>query len=350
MTLKASTAPQPASGRPLTAWRTKEATDTMPMLSVVVTLVTGKIQDLACCLESLHGQEDPPSLEIVIPYDDPCHDVTRLAEIYPDVRFIRAEGLDTASSRDDGISVHHNALRTIGLKAARGRYVALTEDHATVGPQWCRILVGLLEEHPELGAIGSAVECGSNRLLNRAVYACDFGRYQNPVPEGPAAFVSDANVVYRRAVLDEIRGVWDGSYDEYTVHRIMVEQGHPIWLTPRAAAWQNRGEMTLARAMKERYLWGRLFAQIRVEGITLGRRWIYACLSPSLPVVLTLRLLRRALCHPQSLGEFLAVVPHVALLNSAWACGEFAGYATGRSAQAPSAARHRPETTAAPAP
>ena len=158
--------------------------------------------------------------------------------------------------------------------------MALTEDHATLSPRWCRTAVELLEKHPELGAVGGAVECGSNRMLNRAICYCDFGRYQNPLPEGPARFVSDSNVVYRCQALDEIRSVWDGGFREFPVHQALVERGRPIWLTPRITAWQNRVEMTLGEALKERYVWGRAFAGIRFDGSTVGRRLIYAGLSP----------------------------------------------------------------------
>jgi len=156
-----------------------------------------------------------------------------------------------------------------------------------------------------------------------------------PVPEsrprGPARFVSDSNVVYRREALDEIRGVWGGDYHEYSVHQLLVERGRPIWLTPRTAAWQNRGAITVVEALRERYVWGRSFAGIRVDGVPLGRRLVYACLCPVLPVILTLRLTQRALTHRQRLGEFLIVLPHVAVLTSAWAWGEFVGYLTGRA-------------------
>jgi Glycosyl transferase family 2 len=304
--------------------------DPLPTLSVVVALISGKTEDLASCLRALRDQLDPPSLEVLVPYDDPCSDVTRLAETYPDVHFLYAEGLDSATARAGSSREHHDTLRSIGLRAAQGRYVALTEDHATLGSRWCRTMVKLLEDHPQLAAIGGAVECGSDRILNRAVYYCDFGRYQNPIPEGPAEFVSDSNVVYRRDALDAIRDVWDGDYREHTVHLALVARGRPIWLTPRVAASQNRGAMTLAEAIRERYVWGRSFAGVRVEGTPVGRRLVYACLSPALPLILTSRLARKALSQPGRVGEFLAVLPHIALLNIAWAWGEFVGYMTGR--------------------
>jgi hypothetical protein len=137
-------------------------------------------------------------------------------------------------------------------------------------------------------------------------------------------------VVYRAQALDEIRSVWDDGFHEFPVHHALVEQGWPIWLTPRTTAWQNRLEMTLAQALKERYIWGRAFAGIRFDDRSVARRLIYAGLTPALPIVLTFRLIRRALSGRHRLGELLPALPYIALLTSFWASGEFVGYLTGR--------------------
>jgi hypothetical protein len=69
-----------------------------------------------------------------------------------------------------------------------------------------------------------------------------------------------------------------------------------------------------------------------------------------LPVLLTLRLGRVAFSRGRSRARFLACLPLVFLLNTVWAYGEFAGYATGRTATAPAPSSRRPETTVSPAP
>jgi hypothetical protein len=324
------------------------AVDPRPKLSVVVTLVSGRSEELASCLQSLRDQDDSPSLEILVPYDEPCREVIGLGLAYPEVRFVPAAGLDFRAARASRSHEPFDVLRTVGLNAARGRYVGLTEDHAVLSRRWCRNAVELLEEHPELGAVGGALECGSDRLLNRAIYYCDFGRYQNPVPEGPAAFVSDSNVVYRSESLEEVRSVWDNRFREFPVHHALVERGRPIWLSPRITAWQNRASMTLGEALKERYIWGRAFAGIRFDPGAIGRRTVYGALSPVLPVLLVLRLIRKALSNKR-LGAFLPALPYVVLLTLVWAYGEFAGYATGRTAPIPPVPARSPETTAAPA-
>lgn len=302
----------------------------IPKLSVVVGLISGKVDDLARCLQALHEQVDPPTLEILVPYDDPCQDVTALAERYPEVRFLHAEGLDTAAARAGGSREHHDTLRTLGLKAARGHYIALTEDHAVQEPRWCAGLVRLLDEHPQVAAIGGAVECGTDRALNWAVYYCDFGRYQNPLPQGPAEFVSDSNVVYRREALEAIRDVWEDDYHETLVHWKLVELGHEIWLTPDVEVAQTRGDLRLGEALRERYVWGRSFAGTRVSGQSLPRRLLYACFSPLLPLLMTARMGRGALRRRRHLGKFLRAKPLILLLTGVWALGECVGYLTGR--------------------
>src|SRR5262249_19966503 len=151
-----------------------------PRLSVVVGLISGKRDDLRRCLRALHTQTVTVPMEIVVPYDDPCADVATLATEFPAVRILRAEGLDTAAARSGASREHHDTLRTIGIRAATGEVIALTEDHAHTAETWCAEMVAALDRHPQAGAVGGAVDCDSSRRLNWAVWFCDFGRYQNP--------------------------------------------------------------------------------------------------------------------------------------------------------------------------
>ncbi len=304
--------------------------DPAPRLSVVVGLISGRMEQLEACLQALHSQEAPPTLEILVPYDAPVAEVASLAQQYPEVKFFEAEGLDTAEARAGASREHHDTLRTLGIKAARGQYVALTEDHAVQESRWCAKLVSLLDDHPQVAAIGGAVECGNPRLLNWAVYYCDFGRYQNPLPEGPAAYVSDSNVVYRRQALEAIREVWEEDYHETLVHWGLVEHGHEIWLTPAVEVHQTREDLRLSDAWQERYVWGRSFSGTRVSGTSLPKRLVYAALSPLLPFVMTLRIVRGGLHRRKWLGRLAAALPLIFLLQCVWGFGEFVGYVTGR--------------------
>jgi Glycosyl transferase family 2 len=303
-----------------------------PALSVVVALISGRRADLERCLDSLCAQarrnaETFPT-EILVPYDDPVAEVTELAGRFPEARFLRAEGLDTRAARAGASREHHDTLRTIGLRAARGRVVALTEDHAVASDTWCADMLRLLDEHPEVAALGGAVECRSARLLNQAVYYCDFGRYQNPLPAGPAAYVSDSNVAYRRAALEAVRDAWADDYHETIVHWALVAQGHELWLHPGSVVWQQRGDLTPGLALRERFVWGRSFAGTRVAAAPFARRMAYAAASLLLPALLTLRLARGVVARRRTLGRFAACLPWIVALETVWAAGELCGYLT----------------------
>ena len=305
-----------------------------PHVSVVVALISGKRADLERCLAALAGQRDAPPDEVLVPYDDAVADVATLAAGFPGVRFLRAEGLDTRAARAGASREHHDTLRTIGLRAARGEVVVLTEDHAVATPTWCADLQAALEAHPEAAAVGGAVEFGGKGLLARSVYYCDFGRYQNPLPEGPAPFVSDSNVAYRRAALLAVRESWEDDYHETVVHDALVARGFAILLTPRSEVAQARSGLSLGAALRERHVWGRSYAGTRVAGAPASRRAALAAIAFLLPALLTWRLLRGALSRRREIGRFLLCLPMVALLQTAWAAGELAGYVSGTPGKA----------------
>ena len=299
-----------------------------PVLSVVVGLISGKREDLASCLAALHDQTIAVDMEVVVPYDPPCAEVAGLGEQYPGVRFVPVD-IDTAAARQGASREHHDTLRTVGIRAARGSVIALTEDHAHTARTWCEQMVAALERFPKAAAVGGAVDCDSERLLNWAVYFCDFGRYQNPIPEGPSEFVSDSNVAYRRAALERVAEVWKDDYHETAVHWAMIAAGYELCTTPRVVVWQRRGALGFAEALNERFVWARSFAGTRGRMEGIAKRVPYALLSPLLPFVMTLRVARQSFERGAHRGRFLAALPLVFLLQCFWAVGEFVGYVTG---------------------
>jgi GT2 family glycosyltransferase len=298
-----------------------------PALSVVVALISGRQDDLRRCLAALHAQTLSAPLDIVVPYDEPCDGATALGSEFPGVRFLFANELDTREARAGGSREHHDTLRTIGIGAATGDLIALTEDHARPSGTWCAELIAALERHPSAGAVGGAVEYEGDQLLAQAVWFCDFGRYSNPLPEGRAAFVSDSNVVYRRRALEAVASAWLADYHETVLHSALIKEGFDLCTTPRAVVWQARGRLTLTAALRERYVWARSFAGTRAR-LVGQRRWVLAALSPLLPIVMTGRLAGIALRRGRT-GAFVACLPLILLLQSFWAIGELVGYVTG---------------------
>lgn len=308
------------------------ATGVTPELSIVVALISGQVDDLDRCLTALERQVDLPATEVLVPYDEPCRGVLALASRHPLVRFLPLEGVDTRQARAGASREHHDWLRTLGLREARGRLVILTEDHAHADPHWAAALLEVLAQRSEAACAGGAVEWGGSTTLSFAVYLCDFGRYQNPLPEAPATFVSDSNVCYRRDALDRVATAWAQQYQETVVHGALTRAGAQLWLTPRAVVWQARQGLTWRTAMAERFVWGRSYAASRVPGAAPVPRLLLAAATPLLPVLLTWRLVDAARQKQRETGRTLRTIPALLALNACWALGELVGYLTARAA------------------
>ena len=117
-----------------------------PVLSVVVAIVsdtTGRpdVSHLDPCLEALTRQSAP--MEIIVPYHPSVDGIGRMREKYPRVQFVEAARLNTYTGQG-GSREHHDELRARGLAGAKGRIVALIEDHGVVAPGWA---AGVVEAH-----------------------------------------------------------------------------------------------------------------------------------------------------------------------------------------------------------
>lgn len=300
-----------------------------PELSVIVAIIAGGSAAMTGCLTALEPSALELRAECIVPYDDRLDSVTALAQRFPWVRFVDARSTVDASKFGDFSREHHDILRAIGLNLASGKIVALLEDHAAPSPGWCRAMI---EAHrgPE-AAIGGAVENGVDRLLNWAVYLCDFGRYQNPVPTGPAEFLSDSNISYKRHVLEQVRHLWQNAFHETPLNWELRKRGELLRLDPGMIVYQARSGLRFGPALRERFVWGRSFAGTRAKGMSLAQRGIFCGLSFLLPVVLTLRIVRLALNKRRHLNRIIPALPLVLLLQTFWAAGELAGYLTGRT-------------------
>ncbi len=296
-----------------------------PALSVVVTIVSGR-KSLRRCLEALVSQIEVADMEILVPYDSLSVGITELDNEFPDVRFHRIPEGAPASAPD---IVHrlYDRRRAVGLALARGRIVALTEDHAIPADDWCE---RILEAHQcPFDAIGGAIENGVDRPLNWAWYYCDFGRYGRPFPEGDVRYASDVNISYKRETLERVRDVWRDTYQETTVNWTLQERGGTISLDPRPVVYQHRPSMPFRRALAERVQWARVFAETRAARVGGGKRLLYALITPLLPALLSVRVLGHMLRQRRNAGQVFKAMPLVFGLVVGWSLGELIGYLTG---------------------
>ncbi len=307
-------------------------------LSVVVTVTTGG-DHVARCLEALAAQRDAPPFEVLVPVDPAVRGVEAWRRAHPEAEFpIVAETAEEAArlhfAGDPGPEhLAYDRPRATGLAAAGAPLVALTEDHARPDTDWVGRIVAAHARLPH-AVIGGAIDNRSDYPLTWAVYFCDFGRYQSPLPAGPAGYASDVNVSYKRAALARVEAAWRGAYHETAVHGALRARGETLWLAPEIVVHQERGRLRARLVLRERFAWGRLYAGKRVREMGALRRAAMIVAAPLLPLVLLLRRSREALGRGAQRGAFLRALPWMALLLGAWSLGEWVGYTTGRPTRA----------------
>ena len=299
-----------------------------PVLSIVVAIVSdttsarADASHLGRCLDAIEKQVDAPPLEVIVPHLANVDGLDAVRRRFPRVSFLPVH--DVAAR--PGNREHHDVLRARGLAAARGQIVGLLEDHAIPDARWC---AGVVAAHRQsFSAVGGAIENGIDRPLNWAVYYCDFGKYQNPIPAGASPFASDANVTYKRSALEPIRATWEQSFREVVVNEKLASRGERVGLDPRVIVYQHREGLRLGTAIRERFVWGRSYAATRQALLTTRQRLMYAMLSPVLPALLLVRMTQTARSR-SSFAKFLGALPFVALLVTVWSAGECIGYLAG---------------------
>jgi hypothetical protein len=285
---------------------------------VVVIVLTGGAS-LHRCLEALEGRLPPEQLEILVPLADPLAESHPLRNRFPRVRFLHTPGRRTYAQ-----------LRTMGVSAAQGGIVAITEDQCIPPASWCaNVLAAHQAPYPAIG--GPIEKHQPDTALGWAIYLREFTGYIPPVAEGPSPFLTDCNVTYKREALESIRDVWAEAFHEPDVHGAIRRRGDTLWLAPSLVTFQQR-TMPLSAALRERYAFGRLYGSLRVASAPLGRRALLIVASPLLPFVLLGRVVATVLRKGRHVAACLRAFPHLALFSVVWAWGEFVGYLTGRAA------------------
>lgn len=304
-----------------------------PDLTVVICLTSGGREPIANCLEALRISARDHRIECIVPYDTRLDGVAELALRFPWVQFVDArEEIETA-----GLArlthEHHHMLRAVGLRRAHGRIIAMLEDHGPPDTGWCN---AILEAHKSSAAVvGGAVENAMDRPLNWAAYYCDFGQFENPVPSGPAEWVTDINISYKREALLSVQNLWQKSFHEPTVNGALASRGELLILNPRQIIYETRTNLRLLPALVERFVWGRSFAGVRAQQSGSLKRWMLAALSWMIPFVRGRRIVTRSLQRNRHVKQMLTALPAICLLETFWALGEFVGYVTARPSAKP---------------
>jgi glycosyltransferase involved in cell wall biosynthesis len=204
---------------------------TSPIVSVIVPCRNEK-DHIEACVRSILAQDLPPDELEVLVADGMSDDGTRKI-------------LERLAQEDSRVRVIDNPNRitpcamNVGVRAARGRYIAIMGAHNHYAPDYLRQSVQVLEQ---TGAdnVGGAMVCEATSWLQQAIaaahhsaFAVGGARWHDPSYEGPADTVFGG--VYRREVFTRI-GLFDEELvrnqdDEFNLR--LIRAGGKIWQSPR---------------------------------------------------------------------------------------------------------------------
>ena len=285
-------------------------------VSVVVVAICS-LSQLERSIQAIESQVSEFVFEVIVVEDPRLGDLDRLKLRFPEVVFLSRPDCRTPIE-----------LTVMGLRAARGDRVVLTEDSCIASPGWLSSIASVSPEG--YGAVGGVVE-GTPGISNAMWAFCyvDFFRYMRPVSEGRAQTLSVCNVAYRRADLVALEAGWSEGFHETEMHGLLEEKFGPLWLCP-AAEVRVRRNVTFGDAVYERYAFGRLFGATRIAHSPAKRRLWFAAVSPALPFLLMSRMAAKARTDAALMKRFRAAFPALLLMVLAWSWGEWLGYVTGR--------------------
>jgi hypothetical protein len=218
-------------------------------------------------------------------------------------------------------------LRGLGLAAAHGDPVLLTEDHCVAGPGWIHALVERIAGGADVvgGGMANAPTSGA---VAWAAYLADYGFYSHarPLESRHPPLLTAANIAYARRVVADVadwslQGAW-----ENVAHDRLGQQGAVLQFAPTARVFHDH-EYRLGRFWLDRYEHGWDYARARLTEEGSQRRWLHLLVTPFLPLVLLRRIARAA--GGENRAAFQRALPATVFLLYGWAAGEAIGYLRG---------------------
>lgn len=286
-----------------------------PRLSVVVASLNGA-GSLADCITSFVRQPRGNEIEVVVAESSDNDMAAKICSQYANVRLFHFAERRSIPE-----------LRATGLLNARGEILAMTEDHCLADAHWVENILHA-HESPSL-VIGGAVEnAATERLIDWAVYFCEYGRYMLPVAAGPTVDLPGPNVSYKRMALDYFRDLLAPASWEPFWHWRLVSRGITLINDPSLVVYHCKN-FTLRGFLDERYYYARSFAGRRVEGAPRHKRALFILAAPLLPPLLLGRIVGRVLRKGRHRRELFLSLPYIILFTLSWSLGELIGYAWG---------------------
>lgn len=287
-----------------------------PLVSVIIGSVNG-MPELGECLAHLVNQQGDHPYEVIVVdrCGAPLPALIKQGFPQPQVRVIEAPA---------GTSIPK--LRAIGMAEARGKAIAILEDHCNVNPHWFETIARLLAQGCE--AMGGPVRNGAvKRLTDWAVFFVEYARFMPPVKPGEIDAIAGSSAIYDRAMLGRLGPELKNEVWEHFLHARMRELGVKFVSDPGLEV-EHKKEFPFGYFMSQRYHYSRSFAGMR--NASLGaRRPLYALATPLLVPLIARRIASSVRSRPEYRPAFRRAAPLVLVYTTIWAFGELVGYIFG---------------------
>lgn len=289
-----------------------------PAMSVVV-LTPDQYQTVSKTIRHLQIQKICGRLEIIIvaPFAsalDLDHDALRAFQSYKIVEV----GHMNSTAR----------ARAAGVHASSSPIVAFAEDHAYPAPGWAEAIVN---RHCEDWAGVAPVISNANprSITSWANLLIEYAQWLEPSSGGPREHLPGHNGSYKRAVLLEYGDGLEAMLDaESVLHWDLRSKGYRLYLESEARTFHENFSAK-SPSLKLRFNGGRLFAAARARDWSMGRRALFFCASPLIPIIRCLRIARE-LFRPGRPSYLLPQLLPALLVGLVFdGAGEMAGYGFG---------------------
>jgi hypothetical protein len=219
-------------------------------------------------------------------------------------------------------------LRGAAMVAAGGGWVAVTEDHCVVAPDWLEVISGELDGSCQI--LGGGMGNARPGPLNWGAYFSEYGFFSSARPRAEGdVLVTGANAVYGPEIsADTARWATEGCWED-VIHQRLGAVGVRRRFVPGARVLQNT-TYRLGPFCVDRYEHGYDYARVRVAENPEVSRVVRAGTTPLLPFLLGARVARAA--AGENVMAFTVALPFTLIFLTAWAVGEAMGYIKGPEA------------------
>ena len=279
--------------------------------SVVIAWVN-PIELLIPGLEAMLNQSRKPD-EILVATRHPDALRSMLAAQFPQIRIL-------VSGSDATIP----ALRSLAMKQATGSVVLVTEDHCVPAENWIEVAERSLASGNQV--CGGPVENAcTSRMRDWAAFLTEYAPFLRPTSADVTNPLPGNNIAYRREWTPALcraldREVWESfGYDE-------IQKAGAEFKFEKDMVVFHRRPFDFGYFLKQRFLFCRSYAGMRLQSFSLVHRLVYGCGSFLLVPMLMWRTWGQLSLRGRLQGRYLACLPLIAMYFTAGAIGETFGY------------------------